>query len=210
MDFSKCFSIADAYTIKLSLSNPSYNFRRANSVVCHINLACLLGPVVVARLDGPALMADLAHPGLLYFRSHLFGPSLAPALIVLADGCKRFIRPFSSQSALLQNPVIIDRMGRGDEDLGAPSSSFNRLCALRRRLQSRRPSYVLVERFQSSKSSGMPETAAFRGWKAQDAIEWFHGIDQRAMRVVTLWIWIAEFGIMPRGRPHSRHRCATS
>jgi hypothetical protein len=22
----------------------------------------------------------------------------------------------------------------------------------------------------------MPETAAFRGWKAQDAIEWFHGI----------------------------------
>jgi putative tryptophan/tyrosine transport system substrate-binding protein len=25
-------------------------------------------------------------------------------------------------------------------------------------------------------SYGMPETAAFRGWKAQDAIEWFHGI----------------------------------
>src|SRR5260370_1281242 len=24
----------------------------------------------------------------------------------------------------------------------------------------------------------MPETAAFRGWKAQDAIEWFHGIDR--------------------------------
>jgi hypothetical protein len=22
----------------------------------------------------------------------------------------------------------------------------------------------------------MPDTAAFRGWKAQDAIEWFHGI----------------------------------
>jgi hypothetical protein len=27
-------------------------------------------------------------------------------------------------------------------------------------------------------SYGMPETAAFRGWKAQDAIEWFHGIDR--------------------------------
>ena len=25
----------------------------------------------------------------------------------------------------------------------------------------------------------MPETAAFRGWKAQDAIEWFHGVDRR-------------------------------
>ena len=22
----------------------------------------------------------------------------------------------------------------------------------------------------------MPDTAAFRGWKAQEAIEWFHGI----------------------------------
>jgi len=26
----------------------------------------------------------------------------------------------------------------------------------------------------------MPVTAAFRGWKAQDAIEWFHGIGRLA------------------------------
>ena len=30
--------------------------------------------------------------------------------------------------------------------------------------------------FPKFESYGMPETAAFRGWKAQDAIEWFHGI----------------------------------
>jgi hypothetical protein len=30
--------------------------------------------------------------------------------------------------------------------------------------------------FPKFESYGMPETVAFRGWKAQDAIEWFHGI----------------------------------
>jgi hypothetical protein len=30
--------------------------------------------------------------------------------------------------------------------------------------------------FPKFESYGMPETAAFREWKAQDAIEWFHGI----------------------------------
>jgi hypothetical protein len=30
--------------------------------------------------------------------------------------------------------------------------------------------------FPKFESYGMPDTAAFRGWKAQDAIEWFHGI----------------------------------
>ena len=30
--------------------------------------------------------------------------------------------------------------------------------------------------FPKFESYGMPVTAAFRGWKAQDAIEWFHGI----------------------------------
>jgi hypothetical protein len=34
----------------------------------------------------------------------------------------------------------------------------------------------LVERFQSSNHMGVSETAAFRGSKAQDATEWFHGI----------------------------------
>jgi len=31
---------------------------------------------------------------------------------------------------------------------------------------------------------GMPETAAFRAWKAQDAIEWFHGIGRQVARTV--------------------------
>jgi hypothetical protein len=30
--------------------------------------------------------------------------------------------------------------------------------------------------FPKFESYGMSETAAFRGWKAQNAIEWFHGI----------------------------------
>jgi hypothetical protein len=30
--------------------------------------------------------------------------------------------------------------------------------------------------FPKFESYGMLETAAFRGWKAQDVIEWFHGI----------------------------------
>ena len=34
----------------------------------------------------------------------------------------------------------------------------------------------LVERFQGSKSYGMPETAASVGWKVKDAIVGFHGI----------------------------------
>ena len=29
---------------------------------------------------------------------------------------------------------------------------------------------------------GMPETAAFRGWKVQDAIEWFYGIGRLVSR----------------------------
>jgi hypothetical protein len=30
--------------------------------------------------------------------------------------------------------------------------------------------------FPKFESYGMPETAAFREWKAKDAVEWFHGI----------------------------------
>src|SRR5271169_1756475 len=34
--------------------------------------------------------------------------------------------------------------------------------------------------FPKFESYGMLETAAFRGWKAQDVIEWFHGIGRLA------------------------------
>ena len=57
------------------------------------------------------------------------------------------------------------------------------------RLERRKHHYHLVERFQSSKSYGMPATAAFRGWKAQDAIEWFHEIG----RLVVLGAFLFHF-----------------
>ena len=39
----------------------------------------------------------------------------------------------------------------------------------------RLPKY-LVERFQSSNHMGCSKRPTSRGWKAEDAIEWFHGI----------------------------------
>jgi hypothetical protein len=38
--------------------------------------------------------------------------------------------------------------------------------------------------FPKFESYGMPETAAFRERKAQDAIEWFHGIGRLASRAM--------------------------
>jgi hypothetical protein len=37
--------------------------------------------------------------------------------------------------------------------------------------------------FPKFESYGMLETAAFRGWKAQDLIEWFHGIGRLVPRI---------------------------
>jgi len=51
----------------------------------------------------------------------------------------------------------------------------------------------------------MLETAASRGWKAKDAIEWFHGIG-RLGRVLINRPAVSAFG---QSRPWSRHRRMT-
>jgi hypothetical protein len=48
----------------------------------------------------------------------------------------------------------------------------------------------------------MPETAAFRGWKAQDAIEWFTQASGRLASAFGRRLYLAERGyITPSGRP---------
>jgi hypothetical protein len=59
-----------------------------------------------------------------------------------------------------------------------PSKAPVRAASARGKLGTARTSPALPK----FESYGMPETAAFRGWKAQDAIEWFHGIDRLALR----------------------------
>jgi hypothetical protein len=63
----------------------------------------------------------------------------------------------------------------------------------------------------------MPETAAFRGWKVQDAIEWFHGIgrlvveDRRRQLVVNNDVeQIADQAVTSRRAASGRRRVIRS
>jgi hypothetical protein len=85
---------------------------------------------------------------------------------------------------LLQIKQIADKFSRGFADAqrrladGPRGSASHRQC----RAPAPRPCQLASRAFSKFESYGMLEAAASRGWKAKDAIEWFHGIGRLVRR----------------------------
>ena len=97
--------------------------------------------------------------------------------------------------------TVVDRGVAPHDYIQAPGNHAGRVadCITYREL-------LLTRRaFPKFESYGMPETAAFREWKAKDAIEWFHGIGRLARRrTISPATLCSAFSRKPRGDGGSR------